>query len=122
MRVQAAILVDDQDERELAAGLGQSREITAHFAVAARGVDLDVLGFEARVVRPNLLGFGELGAQRFQQARGGHAADGELRRALEEAAAVERAVHVRVEELEHLRVKIARCLTRLGAGRRRDVR
>ena len=54
----------------------------------------------------DLLRLGELRAQRVEQHRGGHAADREPGRPVEEAAAVDVAVHVGVEQIEQLLVEV----------------
>ena len=98
VRVQPAVLVDDEDRRQLAGGLGRPHEVAAHLAVALRRVVLDVLHLDARVVGLDDLRLGELRAELIEQHRGGHAADGVLGGLVEEAAAVERAVDVGVEQ------------------------
>ena len=96
----------DEHSRQLPRGLGRPDEVAAHCARPRRRGVLDVLGREPRVVLRNLLGLGEPGAQGVEQHGGGDAAHGELGRALEEAATVEGAVDVGVEQDQQLGVEV----------------
>ena len=75
-----------------AAGRRRARrphEVAAAGAVALRRRELDRGRRDARVGLRDLLGGGEVRAQRFEQRRGGDAAGGEPRRAVEEAAPID---------------------------------
>ena len=98
--------MNDQDGRQLARGLGRLREVAAHLAVALRRVVLDVLHLDARVFRLDDLRLEELRAELIEQHRRGHPPDRVLGGLVEKAAAVDRAVHVGVEQDEQLLVEI----------------
>ena len=106
MRVQAAVLVDDEDGGQLALGLGRLRQVPAHLAVAGRRVVFHVLRLEARVLRLDDLRLRELRAELVEEHDRGHAADGKLGGLVEEAAPVQRAVDVGVEQNEQFLVEI----------------
>jgi hypothetical protein len=78
VRVQAAVLVHDQDRRQLALGVRRHRQVAAHRAVALRR----------------------------RQAFGGHAGGGVFAGLVQEVAARQQAVYVLVEQLHHFRRKI----------------
>ena len=96
------------DRRELAARLGGLGEIAAHGSRALRGGVRQVFGAYARIVFRHLLRPGEVGFQALQHRRGGEAADGEFRRAIQKVAPRQRPVHIAVEKLQNLGVIIAR--------------
>ena len=100
------VLVDDEHFRQLPRGLGGPDEVAPHGARTRRRGVLDELGRETRVVLRNLLGLGEAGVQGVEQHGGGDAAHGELGRALDEAATIEGAVDVRVEQDQQLGLKV----------------
>ena len=110
VRIQPAVLVHHQDAGELAGGRGGPDQVATHLPLAPGRRVLDHAGLEALVVLRDLLGLGEARAERIEEHRGGHAADGVLGRALEEAAAVDVAVHVLVEEVQEFLVEIGRGL------------
>ncbi len=114
VRIQAAILVHHQDGGQLALGFCRSDEVTAQSAVAlGRGI-LDVAGFEACVVRGNLLRSGEVGTECEQQALGGGAGDGKPPSAVEKVAARQPPVHVLVEQVQRFGMKVFGGLTGHG--------
>ena len=94
----------------LTSGLGGLGQVTAHLAVALRRVEFDVLHLDARVLGLDDLRLDELRAELVEQHRGGDAADGILGGLVQEAAAVERAVDVGVEQDEQFLVEIVSSL------------
>jgi hypothetical protein len=112
MRIQPAVLVNDEDGRELARGLGRLRQVAAHLAVPLRGVVFDVTHLDARVFRLDDLGLEEFRAELIEQHRGSHAADGVFGGLIEKTAPIERPVDVGVEQREHFLVEIMSGLLR----------
>jgi hypothetical protein len=110
VRVQAAVLVHDQHTGQLACRAGGPREVPPHARVPLGRRVGEVLGLQALVVLGNLLRLGEPGVQRIEQHRGRHSTGGVLRRLVQEAAAINRTVHVGVEQDQHLGVEIVRGL------------
>ena len=106
MRIQAAVLVNDQHHRQRLADLGRFHKIAARGAVTLRRGEFDVLRDQPRIVTGDFLRRGELRAERGEQPRRGAGADREARRADEEAATVDRAVDVLVEQLQHFWIEI----------------
>src|SRR5262249_9599176 len=83
----------------------------AHLAVALRRRELDEAGLDARIVGLHHLPEREVGAQLREQAgRREPARHGVLPCRIEEASPADPAVHVLVEELQHLGMEIARFL------------
>jgi hypothetical protein len=68
VRVQAAVLVHHQHQRQRAGGLRRPHQVAARLAVALGGIEVQPLGLDARVGRRHHLRRGELRAQRRQQA------------------------------------------------------
>ena len=106
VRIEAAVLVDDQHRRQLAGGIRGTREIAARLAGPLRRIELEVFGLQPLVVLRHDLRLGEPGVQGIEQHGGGHAADRELRGAIEKAAAVDVAVHVGVEQDQQVLVEV----------------
>ncbi len=100
VRIQAAILVDHQDSRQLSVRLRRPDQVPADAAIALRRRDGRVFRLDAGVVLRDLLGPGVVRAQAFPDGRSGHAADGEFLRALQEAPAVEFPVDVLVKQIQ----------------------
>ena len=71
----------------LPVALAGRHQIRLDLAVAVRRLDLDPLGLQPLVVLRHLLRLGELRVHQVEQHPGGHAADGKLRRAIEESRA-----------------------------------
>ena len=109
MRVQAAILVDDDDRRNPTGDTRRPCQQRVDRAVAVRGRDFDGFGRDPRVVCRYLdLRLGVIRAQRLEDPDGGHATDGVLGRAIEEATSVDQAMDVAVEQLPDFRIEIFR--------------
>jgi hypothetical protein len=98
--------VDDENPGKLAGAAGRSHQVATHLPLALGRLVLDSARLEAAIVARDLLGLGEARAQRLEEHRGGHSADRELGRLLEETAAIDVAVHVLVEEVEELLIEI----------------
>jgi hypothetical protein len=84
-------------------------------AVALRRVDLDRLRRDPLVVLGHDLGLGEPRVEHVEQHRRRDAADGELAGALEEAAAIDVAVNILVEQIQQLLIEVARLHALHGA-------
>ena len=108
VRVEAAVLVHDEDAGQLPGGVGRAAHVHLDLAVALRRVDLDPLGLEALVVLGHLLRLGELRIQHVEQHHRGHAADRELGRAVEEGAPIDVPMHVVIEDGPELGIEIFR--------------
>ena len=97
----------DEHARQLAAGLGRTHEVAAASCRSPLG---DAYSTCSAVIRASSgahdLRFGELRTELVEQHRRGHAADRELRGLVEEAPAVECAVHVGVEENQQFLIEI----------------
>ena len=87
-------------------GLRRLRQVPLHLAVALRRVVFERLHLQARVVGLDHLRFEKLRAELIEQHRGGDAADRILGRLVEKAPAIERAVHVGVEQRQQFLVEI----------------
>ena len=99
MRVEAAVLVHDDDGAELAALVCRTREIAHHLALGAR--PLDVLGLQPGVVGRHDLGTRRIcGKQRRDRRRGGARAC-QLGQLFHEIAPVQRQMRVFVIGIDH---------------------
>ena len=111
--VQATVLVDDEDARELLR-VGRPDEIAFDFTIPlGRGH-----GFrrraDARVVGLDLDRPGVVRLQHLEQRRGARPADGELLGACEERAPAHAAVHVDVEQVQQFLREVRRLLSAHG--------
>ena len=104
--VEAAVLVHHHDARHRTLHARRAHEVGAHLAVALRRGVAHVFGAEAGVGEAHLLRQRVVRRERGEQGRSRQAAHREARRAVEEVAAAQAAVHVAVVELEELRVEI----------------
>ena len=102
VRVEAAILVDHDDPRQLAAHLRRFGEEPLDRAVALRRLHRHHLGLDPRVVFRDLLGQGVVRLHFRENRRGGQAADGELAGPLQKRPPVDVAVLVLVKEVQQL--------------------
>jgi hypothetical protein len=109
--------VDHQDGGQLSGAGGRGpRQVAEDPAIAARRGHRHALGLQPGVVGLDLLAGGKVGAERRQQAGGRHAGPGEALCASQEAAAVDRAVHVGVEQDEQFLVEVVGGRARRHAG------
>jgi len=106
MRIEAAILVDDEDAGNFPGPERRCDEIPAHRARALRRRILDVARLDPRVVLLDLLCERELRGERLEQHRSGDAADRILARGVKEPAAVDEPVDVAIEPAQDFRMKI----------------
>ena len=106
VRVQPAILVDDEDRRELRVlGLRAGEEALDLPAALGRLIR-DVFGADPRVVGRDLLRERVVGAEPLEQRLGGDAAHGEGRRPAGELATAQSAVRVVVVEVEQFLIEV----------------
>ena len=107
VRVEAAILVHDQHHRwRPAAGLGGPHEVATATPVPTRRVVLDVARVDAFVAWPDLLRLRVAGTQRAEHAGRSQSAEREPTDAREELPAIDVAVHVLVEHVQHLGIEV----------------
>ena len=107
VRREPAVLVDHENARQLAGGVGRPHEGSLNLAVALRGRHGHHLDLDALVVFGHLLRPGVIGTEGLQDPEGGQAADGELLRAFQESAAVDIAMDIFIEKIEYFLRKIA---------------
>ena len=121
VRVQAAVLVHHQHRRQSACGPGGARQVAAATAVTAACVEVKELGAQPSVVGLDELRGGERRAQRRQQTGRCGAGRREARGAVQEAAPVDGAVDILIEQAQHLGIEICSGLAwRMGIGHRWD--
>jgi len=106
MRIQATILVHDEHGRQLALGLDRLRQVAAQLAVALGRRDFHVTRLDPRIVIRYLTRLGKAWTQRRQQRLAGDSDGGELGRPLQKVAPRQQTVHVLIEQLQGLRMKI----------------
>ena len=86
VRIEAAVLVNDEHRRQLAAGVRRPNQIALDRAVAFRRLHRFVPNGDPLVVLGHLLGPGVVGLQAFPDGERRQPADGELVGAIEEVA------------------------------------
>ncbi len=99
VRVQATILVNDDDGGKLARGIGGSDEISLHFAVGA-GIG-DVLSLDTLVRLGDHFGFGTVGSQHRRDCGSGRSRTRERRQSLHETAAIQSEMGIFVIGIDH---------------------
>jgi hypothetical protein len=104
VRVEAAVFMDHQNRRQFALRLRGSGHVSACLAVSLRGIELDRFGPNARIIGLDY-GSQKVGAELIEQHRCGHAADGEFSGLVEKGPAVDRSVHVGVEEAQNFLIE-----------------
>ena len=110
VRIEPAVLVDDEDDRALALGLG-AREVAVDLALGR--VVGEALGRQPRVVGRDDRGLRVVVLQQRQQRGGGRGRAGELGQAVEEFAAVHAAMGEAVVEIDDFLVQgFPPCLSR----------
>jgi len=108
VRIKSAVLVDDDDARQLAARVPRAHEVAAHRARAVRRRIRQVLRVDPRVVLPHLLRPCVVRPQRAEHRGGARAADREFGCAVKKLPAADLAVHVVVEDVEDFLREVAR--------------
>src|SRR5438034_2172929 len=110
VRIQPTVLVHDENARQLAFRGDRTHQVSTRLFRSLRRWILEVFALQTPVVLGYLLGLRELGIQRVQQRRRGQSADGKPCGAIEEAATVDRAMNVLIEEVQEFLVEITRLL------------
>ena len=108
VRIEPAVLVDDDDAGPGARAFRRTREIAAHLSRSLRRWIVQVSGVDARIVLLHLLGERVVRAQTLQHRGCRESADGVSGRPVEELAPREHAVDVAVEELQDFLGEITR--------------
>ncbi len=106
---------EDRGQARRARGDG-ARQIAADAAVPRWRWHRDPLDVQSRVLRTHLLAPGEIGTQGREQPCGRDAGFGKTLGPIQEAAAVEAAVDIGIEQDQELRVEIAQGGVRGHAG------
>jgi hypothetical protein len=109
VRIEAAVLVDDEDGREPVV-VGRPRQIAADASVPLRRRDDDSLRPDPPVVGLNLDRPGVVGFEHLKKRRGRGACGRECLRPFQEGAAAHATIDIEVEEIEKLLRKVRRFL------------
>src|SRR5207247_7492441 len=108
--IHRAVTSHDKNALQLALRGDRTHQIATRLFRTLRRWILEVYALQSPVVLGYLLGFRELGIQGVQQRRRGQSADGKPGGAIEEAATVDPAMNVLVEEVQEFLVEITRLL------------
>jgi hypothetical protein len=107
MWVEPAIFMRDDNDGQFLLHLCRPCDIGADGAIALWRGDVDPCRADARVSRGDHLADSEIGAKRRQHRRGGGHAARMDRTLAQEAAPVERAVHIGVEKVQNIAAEIS---------------
>src|SRR5690606_36055065 len=97
MRIQAAVVVNDDHAGQGIRRIRGRDEVAANRPRALRRLDLDVARGDALVVLRDALPGCEVGNEALEDRRGGHSADGPRRGTVQKIAAADVTVHELVE-------------------------
>src|SRR5262249_10457399 len=100
IRIEAAVLMDDQNRWQLSGGIRRTHQVAGNTPVAFWRLHCRSFSVDAAVVFRDLDRPGVIRPEHLEQRRGGHPSDSELLRASEKFAPGNFPMHVKVEQVQ----------------------